>query len=243
MATKTQCNSSRALAWLGLIILAGCFFFKWLPDWTWRADLPEIAVNNYIFETRPHWQGETAIIESTTNPTIHIRITPKKAVEERAHLKVMVNDKEVSDNCFGGSDTFCYKIPSHSTADNAEYSVIAKNDAGEAHATIKVVIKDTAPGKDASNNPSSSSSDTTTPTKQTTPSATTPSSSPSVKSACLHSISGLCLDDYEDEAYSAGLYDHSYGYHGTSLDYPDGCNNTCQEYLEDAYEEGWYDAE
>ena len=75
-----------------------------------------------------------------------------------------------------------------------------------------------------------------------TPAPTTqPSPSPN-SNTCLHSVSGVCLDDYEDEAYSAGLYDYSYGYYGTSLDYPDNCNNACKEALEDAYDEGWYDS-
>ena len=61
-------------------------------------------------------------------------------------------------------------------------------------------------------------------------------------SSCLHSVSGICLDDLEDEAYSAGLYDYEYGYYGASLDYPDDCGTSCQEALEDAYDEGWYDS-
>lgn len=245
MSKGPQSNSSHILGWLGLIILAGLFIFKWIPDWTWRADLPKIKVNNYIFEARPSWQGETAVIESDTKPTIYIRISPKKAIEERAHLKVTVNDQEVSNNCTSGSDYFCYRIPSRDNFDNSEYSIIAKNDAGEAHATIKVVIKakpssSSTPTTSTTTDTNSSQSQSTTPTNAPTPTA---QPSPSATSnTCLHSVSGVCLDDYEDEAYSSGRYDHSYGYYGTSLDYPDNCNTICQESLEDAYEEGWYDA-
>lgn len=244
MSTNLQSNSSHALLWLGLVILACLFIFKWIPDWTWQADLPEIKVNNYIFEARPNWQGETAIIESDTKPTIYIRISPKKAIDERAHLKVTVNDKEVSNNCTSGTDYFCYNIPNRDNFDGSEYSIVAKNDAGETHATIKVIIKS------KSSSSSTPTTDTTTDTnssqpQSTAPTNTVPTNQPSSSvnpNTCLHSVSGVCLDDYEDEAYSAGLYDYSYGRYGTSLDYPDNCNDTCKEALEDAYDEGWYDS-
>ena len=238
-------SSSNAFFWLGLIILIGLLIFKWIPDWTWRPDLPEININNYIFESRPNWQGETAIIESTINPTIHIRITPKKAVDKRANLRVTVDGREVSDNCGGSEKNFCYKIPSSDNYNGAEHSVVAKNDAGEAHAAIKVVVKpkttnessDSVPSNDQSQPTDSAPSTPPTPS----PSPTAQDSTPTHSSACSHTVDGVCLDDLEDEAYSAGLYDHEYGRYGTSFEYGDNCNATCREYLEDAYDEGWYD--
>lgn len=59
---------------------------------------------------------------------------------------------------------------------------------------------------------------------------------------CHHEEAGRCWDDLEDEAYSAGAYDHEYGYYGASLDYTDDCDALCRDILEDAYDEGWYDA-
>lgn len=79
-------------------------------------------------------------------------------------------------------------------------------------------------------------------TQPSTPTPTPQSAPPTTSNTCLHSVSGVCLDDYEDEAYSAGLYDYEYGHYGTSLDYPDNCNNECKESIEDAYDEGWYDS-
>ena len=241
MGTHIQSNSSNALGWLGIMILVGLFVFKWIPDWTWRADLPKIDVNNYIFESHPAWRSETAIIETVANPTIHIRISPKNAIVERAHLKVTVNGAEVSDNCAGSADYFCYKIPSGYNPDGTKYTIVAKNDTGETHATIKVAVKP----KPSGSNPKSTPSDSSTTKKTEEPSNDTNSGSepPSTKSSsCLHYESGICLDDYEDEAYSYGLYDYSNGYYGASLDYPDDCNTICREALEDAYDEGWYDS-
>ena len=244
MSKRPQPNTSGFLGWVGLIILAGLFVFKWIPDWTWHADLPEISINNYIFEHRPYWQGDTAIIESEVSPTIHIRISPKKAIEERANLKVTVNGREVSENCISGTETFCYKITG--TADKSEYSIVAKNDAGESHATVRVAIREKTPpnksesSSDVSNTSKNSDQPQSTPANNT-PRSTAPTTSPTASSTCLHSVAGTCLDDYEDEAYSAGAYDHEYGYYGTSLDFPDDCNTICQESLEDAYDEGWYD--
>ena len=54
--------------------------------------------------------------------------------------------------------------------------------------------------------------------------------------------SRTCNVDLEDEAYSAGIYDHEYGYYGASFDYDDDCDAACRDILEDAYDEGWYDA-
>ena len=59
---------------------------------------------------------------------------------------------------------------------------------------------------------------------------------------CYHEEAGRCWDDLEDEAYSAGAYDHEYGYYGASLDYTDDCDALCRDILEDAYDEGWADA-
>ena len=77
----------------------------------------------------------------------------------------------------------------------------------------------------------------------TTPTTTTPSTTPPQQSnVCLHEEAGRCWDDLEDEAYSAGAYDHEYGYYGASLDYADDCDALCRDILEDAYDEGWSDA-
>ncbi|MBR3052152.1 hypothetical protein IKG60_00840 [Candidatus Saccharibacteria bacterium] len=97
------------------------------------------------------------------------------------------------------------------------------------------------PTEPASSQPDSTSQPSVT-SQPDTASQSTVFAPRTVEAKCYHQENGVCLDDYEDEAYSAGLYDHSYGYYGTSLDYPDDCNAICQESLEDAYEEGWYDA-
>ena len=64
---------------------------------------------------------------------------------------------------------------------------------------------------------------------------------PSATTTCHHEEAGRCWDDLEDEAYSAGAYDHEYGYYGASLDYADDCDTLCRDILEDAYDEGWHD--
>ena len=78
---------------------------------------------------------------------------------------------------------------------------------------------------------------TSMPTEPTPPSTTAPSAND-----CYHFESGCCWDDLEDEAYSAGIYDREYGYYGATLEYPDDCDAFCRDTLEDAYDEGWYDA-
>ena len=97
------------------------------------------------------------------------------------------------------------------------------------------------PTEPVQSQPDTTSQPATTSQPNTAPQSPVPTPQ-SVKSKCYHQENGICLDDYEDEAYSAGLYDYSYGRYGTSLDYPNNCNTACQESLEDAYDEGWYDA-
>ena len=43
------------------------------------------------------------------------------------------------------------------------------------------------------------------------------------------------------DAYYYGTYDRQYGRYGASFDYDDDCDAVCQDILEDAYDEGWYD--
>lgn len=81
--------------------------------------------------------------------------------------------------------------------------------------------------------PSSSSSTSTTPSY-------TPTQQP-VEHRCYHEEAGVCWDDLENDAYSAGLYDHEYDYYGASYSEPDNCDAICRDILEDAYEEGWAD--
>ena len=85
---------------------------------------------------------------------------------------------------------------------------------------------------------------TPTPEPTSAPEPTTPQQPTTYNStpACYHEEAGRCWDDYEDEAYSAGTYDAMYGYYGASLDYADDCDALCRDILEDAYDEGWYDA-
>ena len=59
--------------------------------------------------------------------------------------------------------------------------------------------------------------------------------------SCLHFEAGRCWDELEDEAYSAGLYDQQYGRYGASVYYDESCDSICQDILDDAYDEGWYD--
>lgn len=99
----------------------------------------------------------------------------------------------------------------------------------------------------ASTSDSESTSDSasaSTPSLPSTPAATTPSYTPTpqpVEHSCYHEEAGVCWDDLENDAYSAGLYDREYGYHGASYDEPDNCSTICRDILEDAYEEGWAD--
>lgn len=83
-------------------------------------------------------------------------------------------------------------------------------------------------------NPDPNPQSTSTPSSSSTPQPT--------QYRCYHEEAGHCWDDLEDEAYSAGLYDHMYGSYGASFDYPDDCDSVCHDILEDAYREGWIDA-
>lgn len=97
---------------------------------------------------------------------------------------------------------------------------------------------------DVTESPANSSSVVPSPSASIEPS--TPSRAPSTVSTpdpnhCYHEEAGRCWDDIEDEVYSAGLYDHEYGYYGASLDFDADCDALCRDIMEDAYDEGWYD--
>ena len=250
---RNNSNSLGFLGWLGLIILAGFLFFKWIPEWTWQAKPPEITINDSIFETHPTWQGEKATIKRDYSPSIYIRINPEEANDERANLVVLVNDHEVDANCSYGSKYFCYKIDSSAVKNGNKYEIIARNSVGEKHVSLGVEIIPTSSGSETTstsdsseNNQSGTESNTSDSTNSSSSSSSGPSSSPSPtpyikSSSCLHYEAGRCWDELENEMYSSGLYDHNYGYYGGSYTYPDDCDTRCQDILEDAYEEGYYD--
>ena len=79
------------------------------------------------------------------------------------------------------------------------------------------------------------------PTQNQTPPNTPEPTKPTTPS-CYHEEQGVCWDELEDNNYSAGLYDHEYGHYGASVIYPDPCDAFCRDIVEDAYDEGWYDA-
>ena len=119
--------------------------------------------------------------------------------------------------------------------------------------TTKQTKDSPEPIKENDKTESNSTEPTTTAEPDPTPSEPTPSSpqptptpqTPTTYNAtptCLHEEAGRCWDDLEDEAYSAGAYDHEYGYYGASLDYADDCDALCRDILEDTYDEGWADA-
>ena len=100
-----------------------------------------------------------------------------------------------------------------------------------------------------SSSPSSSSSSSPSKpsdTQDTTPTTPTDNQSPmhegGSSSNCLHYEAGRCWDDLEVEAYSTGLYDRQNGYYGASVYYDEDCDAICQDILDDAYDEGWYDS-
>ncbi|MBR2830848.1 hypothetical protein IKE83_00620 [Candidatus Saccharibacteria bacterium] len=150
----TQQSNSNVWFGLAIIILLGFFFFKWLPDWLWRPATPEISINSYIFEPKVTWLAENATIEYYTAPDVYIRINPESAADSRAHLSVTVNNSPVDDNCSHSARYFCHKIDRTTVRTGDIYEITAKNDAGEAHATLKISIKDS---KSTSNSSSSSS--------------------------------------------------------------------------------------
>ena len=129
-------NSLGPSGWLGLIVLLGLLFFKWIPDWTWQAKAPEITINDYIFEAHPVWQGDNAIVSRSYPPNIYIRIQPEEAADSRAKLTVSINGNKVDENCSYGSKYFCYKITNAKNDDR--YEIVAKNTAGEKHVTLDV---------------------------------------------------------------------------------------------------------
>lgn len=231
--------------WLGVIILSCFLLFKWLPDLLWRAAIPEIGVNEHIFETKPTWTMDGLVVTSTSLPKVYIRVSPKTATESRANLAVTVNGEKVENNC-SGDENFCHKMAK--VENGGEYEIVAKNSAGESRTKVKVIVK---PKTDTpSNLESGSSSDT----KNTNDSgsqnsnsqSTNNTQSPSVPhspstSSCTHYESGRCWDDLELDAYTKGLYDQQFGDYGKSVYYDDDCDQTCQDILDDAYDEGWYD--
>ena len=98
---------------------------------------------------------------------------------------------------------------------------------------------DSEPSSESDSDSTSMPSSSSTSTNFTAPSYT-PTPQP-VEHSCYHEEAGVCWDDLENDAYSAGLYDREYGYHGASYDEPDNCDAVCRDILEDAYEEGWAD--
>lgn len=86
--------------------------------------------------------------------------------------------------------------------------------------------------------PESTPINTTSPSIESVPSQ----SIPAIKTnGCLHQEAGRCWDGLEDEAYSKGLYDKMYGYYGASVYYGSDCDAVCQDILDDAYDEGYYE--
>ena len=127
-----QNNSSLVPAGIiGIIILLGLLFFKWLPEWTWQPKAPEITINEFIFERNAVWSGDEATIGGSYPPSIYIRVRPDEAADKRANLSVKINSEEVADNCSYSANYFCYKIDDKSVANNSEYEIVAKNSAGE----------------------------------------------------------------------------------------------------------------
>ena len=247
ISPTSHSNSSLGLlGWLGVIILLGLLVFKWIPEWTWQPKAPEITVNEFIFETNPVWSGDEATIGGIYPPSIYIRIRPDEAADKRANLNVLVNNKTVTDNCSYNAKYFCYKIESNTVKDGNKYEVVARNDAGEKRIILNIKLNttpETKPSEPESKTPDiedPKSQDTTSTEQQSESTSTSPV--PYVKSSsCLHYEAGRCWDEYENEMYSSGLYDHNYGYYGGSFMPPDDCDQTCQDILEDAYEEGYYD--
>lgn len=81
--------------------------------------------------------------------------------------------------------------------------------------------------------------------KPSTPAPSAPSGSsssrPNTDSSCLHFEANRCWDDLELEIYDQGLYDKAYGRYGDGYYEPDDCDESCQDILMDAYDEGYYD--
>ncbi|MBR2836896.1 hypothetical protein IKE79_00890 [Candidatus Saccharibacteria bacterium] len=120
----------------------------------------------------------------------------------------------------------------HDTSDTpSETSPSESAPTEDTHDTI-VTTPDPTPSAPSSD--SSPSTDTS--TNNSTPSYSAPSTP-----ACLHYEYGRCWDEPEMEAYYYGIYDHQFGYYGASLYYDDTCDAICQDILDDAYDEGWYD--
>ena len=137
-----QDHMSSGSGWvvLGVMVFLGLLVFKWMPEWLWRAAVPDISVNSYIFETHPMWAEETATVTAESAPNVYIRVEEENAADRRAQLVVTVNGEEVEDNC-GGERRFCCKMTGVRAG---EYEVVAKNTAGEKK--IKVVVKIEPPG-------------------------------------------------------------------------------------------------
>ena len=246
MERKTE--SLGFMGWLGLIILLGFLIFKWIPDWTWRAKTPEITINDYFFEAHPSWNGDTATITGETAPSVRISIEPEDAVDQRAHLTVTVNSQKIEPNCSYSERKFCYRFDHTTPHNDGKYEIIAKNDAGEKRVMLNLVIKPKSTESQSTNtqstNPQSVDSENTSaePTSPEQTSSKPASTLPSAKStSCYHYEAGRCWDDLESEIYSNGYYDRENDAYGRSYDYPDDCNSICQDILEDAYEEGYYD--
>lgn len=62
----------------------------------------------------------------------------------------------------------------------------------------------------------------------------------SSSSACAHYEAGRCWDDLENAAYGQGQYDKTYGSYGKSYYETENCDSTCQDILDDAYNEGYW---
>ncbi|MBR2709637.1 hypothetical protein IKE72_00990 [Candidatus Saccharibacteria bacterium] len=263
---KNQSSNLGVWGWMGVIVIGGIFLFKWLPDMLWRPAVPEIKINEHFFEAKPDWTMNGLVIRRNTLPKVHIRISPDTADEQRAKLVVTINGAEVENNC-GNENYFCHEMKN--VAADTEYEIVARNSAGEDRIKLKVMVvpsnsnkgggvsSDSGAGdsgsgstnasggaghaNDSSNAGSASAGETT--ASGASSSGNTSNGGGSGRgTSCYHFSNGKCWDDMESEAYSMGLYDHMYGDYGTSLYYEDDCDRECQDLLEDAYDEGWYDA-
>lgn len=253
MISRTSISSLKLniWGWLGLFVLLGFMLFKWLPDLLWRAEAPEIRINNYIFEVGPVWSIDGLVVKSTSLPKVYIRVYGKNAIDQRAGLTVTVDGTQVDDNCSGSSEQyFCYQI--EKPENGRAYEIIARNSAGEVSTKLKVLVE---PKNNSSTPPSSTSSHSNSqapsssgatnslsaPSPNSSVSPTNDSSGSSGGSACLHYEAGRCWDDIELDAYAKGLYDQQFGDYGASQYYDDTCDRICQDIIDEAYDEGWYD--
>lgn len=133
-SSNSAAETIGAILGIGVVVLLYGFFHGWFT----RVDVPEISIDGGTDN------GDVVEVEmpSSNNSSIYIRTTGTTDIE-KANMEFYFNDNELGedDKCGQG----CWKIPAKKVSIGSQYTLKAKNTAGEDTVEMKVVPKAAPP--------------------------------------------------------------------------------------------------